>query len=771
MLNFQILSSRAARQRHRARATLHRDTPRRVPRLDLLEPRTLLTASPLEVSSLGGTLGYTFRGIDVGDFTGATSSIGDINGDGIADIAFGSENADLNGHPAVGRVCVVFGGAAHLQALDSADGRTDGLIDLSKLLPQNGGDGTHGFVINGASTVTTDQHGMGFGCAIAAAGDVNQDGRADFLVGAFYADRLASSGGKKIDAAGGAFLFFGKTTFPALVDLARFTQADGYKILGPYANAQAGVSLDAGQDVNGDGVPDLLIGQPSGTTPSAFVLYGGTALSKLDQADGKADGVIDLAKVDGVNGFCLSGINPRDWFGQTVSLARDVNGDGCADVLVVARCADPLGKTDAGETEVFFGGPHLAALDQADGVRDGHIQAAQLQGTDGFRIPDLLPYAGLGPGWITASGAGDVNGDGLGDIVIGVPSQYRAVKGGEAYVVFGAQKFPQFFDLSKLDGTNGFVIDSSVTGGLLGSSVSGVGDVNRDGFDDLLVGSDSATPSPDRPTAGESLVIYGRKAGPGQPSLTPFNVAALDGTTGFEIDGKVPNSEMGWSTASAGDVDGDGYPDMLIGSSFGSSSTVPGEYYLVFGGPAEPRAADDMAVNLLTCPSNVPLQGQVNVTVSVENRGSSPEQNVPVVLTSDGTVVQSWNVGSIPPGGWVTLTGTWVPTAMGNHQLAASVQLAGDARPGNDSATRDVDVATYYPVTKGGAIPDAGTLTSSLAVPDHGTIRNVNVKLNINHPHDPDLCAYLVAPDGTRVVLFTNPGNTLSLILRFGGLA
>ena len=133
------------------------------------------------------------------------------------------------------------------------------------------------------------------------------------------------------------------------------------------------------------------------------------------------------------------------------------------------------------------------------------------------------------------SGAGDVNGDGFADLIVGAPGADPGGRdgAGESYVVFGDPGgFGGALDLAALDGTNGFRLDGIDAYDFSGCSVSGAGDVNGDGFADLIVGALGADPV-GRTSAGESYVVFGDPGGFGGA----LDLAALDGTNGFRLDG------------------------------------------------------------------------------------------------------------------------------------------------------------------------------------------------------------------------------------------
>jgi hypothetical protein len=258
----------------------------------------------------------------------------------------------------------------------------------------------------------------------------------------------------------------------------------------------------------------------------------------------------------------------------------DVNGDGHADVLVAAKNAmDSNGNNSAGRVYVFLGGP--GGLDTEHPVL--------LEGKDG---------AGGSFGNSIAS-AGDVNGDGFGDAVVGAPyTAHGKQNAGTVYLFLGSDK--------GLDVQNPIVIIGSETNGGLGADVSSAGDINGDGFGDLVTGAPFTTP-------GHAYVFYGNAGG-----VDIANPTRLDGAAGEQM-----ISEFGVSSFGA-DVDGDGFSDVIVGSPDAQSAqgtSQAGRVYVFRGGPT---GLDTANPSILEAPDGVGAFGAffgVNVALAGDVNG------------------------------------------------------------------------------------------------------------------------------------------------------
>ena len=188
------------------------------------------------------------------------------------------------------------------------------------------------------------------------------------------------------------------------------------------------------------------------------------------------------------------------------------------------------------------------------------INLFDLNGSNGFRLDGVTEGDFSGN---SVSNAGDVNGDGFDDVIVGA---LRAdLNGnrdsGSSYVVFGqASGFSATMDLSSLDGSDGFRLDGEAAYNISGSSVSNAGDVNGDGFDDVIVGARHANPNGG--TSGSSYVVLGKASG----FSATMDLSSLDGNNGFRLDGEAAGDGSGNSVSTAGDVNGDGFDDVIVGA-------------------------------------------------------------------------------------------------------------------------------------------------------------------------------------------------------------
>jgi hypothetical protein len=315
-------------------------------------------------------------------------------------------------------------------------------------------------------------------------------------------------------------------------------------VYGDAGGDEAGISVAAPGDVTGDGTPDVLVGaQRHGTTGAVYLLEG-----PVDETSAAIGG----------SGQTLDGITTLDWTGCSVAGAGDVNGDGTSDFLVGALGVDD-GGGDAGAAYLFYG-PAKGAT---------NVAAADLV-VNGEAANDLA-------GW-SVGGGGDYTDDGVVDLLVGaVGRATTGADGGAVYVVSGETTgtLDLVFSDARIFGTDG--------GDWAGHAVANAGDVDGDGIDDVLLGAPYADGA--ESYSGAAYLFEGPLAG----SLvgSDANTIFLGSTTG---------DLAGFAVASAGDVDGDGRPDLLVGApeddTHGAASGVAGLFVDAPEGSLDLASAD-----------------------------------------------------------------------------------------------------------------------------------------------------------------------------------
>ena len=507
----------------------------------------------VDTASLPAADGFILQGEEVDERLGwSVSGAGDVNGDGISDLIVGAPVRGCSSDP--GRAYIIYGKAGTTgtqfgeavtiavfareihgftsvvtqtvteenPAPTSAEVSERQVVDVAKLSP------AAGFILLGDMSFET------LGWSVSGAGDVNGDGLADLIVGAAFGD----DGG---NGAGEAYIIYGKagngaqfgealtisvsvdtedssnnetttiTEGPApdgsvvrqILDTTALAPADGFILQGDVASDNLGYSVSGAGDVNGDGLDDLIVGawtgnDGGGDAGEAYIIYGkagpdGTQFGMAVRlaADGTTtitdgsmpDGsvvrqVLDTSSLAPSDGFILQGDAASDAFGRSVAVAGDVNGDGLADLIVGAYLGDD-GGMDAGEAYILYG----------------------KAGTDGTQFGTAVQVTAMGvtinDGMTTTVTETMVDGmTTMVDVEVAVPDD-----------VLAASLIRQVLDTTDLAPTDGFILQGDAAADWLGDSVSGAGDINGDGFDDLIVGARQGDDGGNN--AGEAYVIYG----------------------------------------------------------------------------------------------------------------------------------------------------------------------------------------------------------------------------------------------------------------------
>lgn len=412
---------------------------------------------------------------------------------------------------------------------------------------------------------------------VAGVGDMNQDGRPDLIVGS----SLADTGGHKNN--GGAWVVFTPRK-SSVIDLAHLGR-HGFRIQGrppvfrrgPGGDLQltrrdcVGGSVSGAGDVNRDGRPDVIVGNScyeagagigGRTHGAAYVIFGKRSTS-----------TVDLAHL-GRRGFRISAHGKGKPQYQVASVAGvgDMNGDRRGDVIVGAQPPLTLDGVRYGRGGAFvvFGKRSHTPVDLT------HL------GPRGFRVRGGIPTDETGA---SVAAAGDVNGDGTPDVMVGAPNfwiDFTRMTAGAAYVVFGKSSTATI-DLDRP--RQGYPILAPAYNRRIGRTVAGVGDVNGDGRADLVLGASGADYDGQR-VAGSAYVVFGQASG-------PVDLASL-GAGGFRIDGPAGTS-FSTSVARAGDVNGDGRADVMVVAPFFEFDR-PLATYVVFG-KASPEPVDLAAID------------------------------------------------------------------------------------------------------------------------------------------------------------------------------
>ena len=460
------------------------------------------------------------------------SPAGDVNRDGYDDLMVGSGEGDLfralvwygsadglgenttassadwymeGDHR--GRVQVAYAGDVNGDLFDDIVIGISGFFDDANgeggafvFLGSASGLGANGTTSNADWRVEGEQVGLGMGYAVGSAGDVNRDGYDDLIVTAPGFDNGQTR-------EGAAFIFFGSATGLGLTGTP--ANAD-WHVEGNQQDASLGASAGTAGDVNGDGYADVLVGKVGGEG-AVFLYLGSTAGPGLFPA------------------WAADSNQPFSMFGVTVATAGDVNGDGYADVMIGADAYfDP--ENQEGAVFLWHGGPSGLGANgtpvNADWSAQGNLPSAKLG-------------AAIGP-------AGDVNGDGLGDVILGAWGYDVTPNGneGRAWVYVGSTR--------GLSAQVSWSLLGHQVDGRLGQAVAGAGDVNGDGYSDVIV---------------TNLLYDNGQTDEGAVFLFPGTASGLSTAPIWSAEGNQAGARLGSSVASAGDVNGDGYGDVIVAAS------------------------------------------------------------------------------------------------------------------------------------------------------------------------------------------------------------
>jgi uncharacterized repeat protein (TIGR01451 family) len=640
--------------------------------------KVTISVPVFNLNNLNGNNGFVINGNNPGNFSGvSTSSIGDFNGDGLDDLIIGAFGADPNNINAAGESYVLYGSKAGFPA---------------NITPANL-NGNNGFIINGI-----DANGFSGG-AVSSAGDINGDGLDDIAIGAFG----ATANGK--NNAGKTYIVFGsKTPFPVRFNLSDLNGNNGFVLNGVNEFDYLGLSLGKLGDLNGDSLDDLLVNAPGPLNSSAgknYIIYG---------RKGSFPASLNASDINGTNGFVINETDGNS--GSSVSGIGDINGDGMADLIVGTDGANPDNNIP-GKSYVVFGS------------RTGFspvLNRAELNGKNGFVIEGIEINTST-----VVSGAGDINGDGADDLIVGI-SQANAnnnIAAGKTYIIFGSKtEFPAVLNLSQINGNNGFILNGIEPDERSGISVSAIGDINGDGFDDLTIGASGASVGSNN-AAGRTYILFGTNKG----FAANINYAELNGNNGFFLNGVAADDLSGTSVSGAGDLNGDGLDDVIIGSPGSLFNNAPGKSFVVFGNIAfggiyRPTSTPADLQLIKTSSSTTPYIGDlVTFSLVVSNNGAGISRQIKVsdllppgmslvsVSSEQGaydSVTGIWDVGNLRDGISRTLNIVAKVDAIAPNTNTAAVTAARetdpDSIPNNNNPNEDDQDSVIFSVAGGGGL-------------------------------------------------------------------
>ncbi|WP_439558683.1 integrin alpha, partial [Dyadobacter sp.] len=481
----------------------------------------------------------------------AIGTAGDVNGDGYSDIIITANMYD-KGQTNEGAAFIHHGSAQGISpaaaltlemnqaeaqfgssAGSAGDVNGDGYADV--IIGAKYYDNGHlnegaAFVFQGAktgissilsSTLESNKTGAQFGCSVASAGDVNGDGYSDVIVGA-----IAYDNGH--DDEGAVFVWKGGVNFAESIQ-----EALTLKI-------SKRISVSGAGDVNGDGFNDVMVGVPNYDPHGAVFIYHGS-----------------LTGVNFNSPTVIENVPNSGEFGYSVAQAGDLNGDGFGDIVVGDLTyfvkMSPQFEVISGAALVYYG--------SASGIK---ANLATILPTD--KGTSLMAWS--------VAGAGDVNGDGYGDLVVGDESYDNGqLDEGAIFVYHGSQ--------TGVSTTPAAIIESNGNYAQLGYSVSCAGDVNGDGYSDIVAGAPYFT----NPESHEGAVFlyYGSQNG-------------VSKNLSLKLEKNQVSSGLGVSVSSAGDINGDGYSDVIVGADYYNNGSYNEGVALVYHG--SPSGLNPVAITL-----------------------------------------------------------------------------------------------------------------------------------------------------------------------------
>jgi hypothetical protein len=559
-------------------------------------------------------------------FGWSVATAGDVNGDGYSDVVIGAPSY-TNGQTNEGAVFVYHGSATGLSlaiTLESGLASSDFGYSVASAGAVKGD--TYSAIIVGAPGYSNGHTGEGkifvyLGSSTGITTTTWGTGYESNLTGAGLGHAVASAGDVNGDGRGdviaGVINYANAQTNEgrAVVFYGATTMptSPSWAVEADLADAHMGVSVACAGDVNGDGYSDVIVGAGSYTNGQteegrAYVYHGGSG------------GLAATANWTAESNDSFSE------FGFDVSSAGDINGDGFGDVIIGSRYDDNT-ITRSGQASVYLGSPagvttsHARFYGEATDEEFGHSVAS----------------------------AGDVNGDGFGDVIIG--AKLAEVDGrqwaGNARLYYGSGSAPEsgFFAWS----ANGATSDR------FGDAASGVGDVNGDGFSDFMFG----IPENSSAAGGSAFLYFGRKDWP--PTTSSWSHLPTE-----------VGAEFGSWISPAGDINGDGFADFLVGApGYSAGEAAEGAIYVFHGGAVLP-AAPSRILSSNKVDGGMGLPGTAAAAGDINGDGYGD-----VVVSAPGGVGEVWvyygsSAGLQTNAGWTAHAGGL------NDRYGAWVSAAGD---------------------------------------------------------------------------------------------